>query len=235
MGSALFFAMFLYLEMRVNQPLIDLSMFKNVVFSAANFTHLLVGAALIMAIVNIPLMSDTIMGKEPLEGGLRLMRLTAMIPVGAVLGGFLCQRLGYRLPTLIGLCLAALGFYLLSRWPLDVAEPRLTRDLLIGGLGFGMVIAPIYTAVINSIKEGQKATGASLVTLMRMTGMMIGLAALTSWGTGRYAVLLGKVEELKQLPEATLGLFHDFFLAAAIICLIGLLPALCMGRHRRSL
>ena len=226
LGCVFFFALFMQRELGVRQPLIDLSMFRNGIFSAANLTHLLVGAALIMAIVNIPLITDTIMGKEPLEGGLRLMRLTAMIPVGAIVGGFLCQRLGYRLPTLLGLCLAALSFYLLNHWPLDVAEPRLTRDLLIGGFGFGLVIAPIGTAVINSVKEGQKATAASLVTLMRMVGMMMGLAVLTSWGTGRYEVLLGRISELGQLPQATLGLFHDFFLAAAIICLIALLPAM---------
>jgi len=231
LGCVFFFALFMQRALGARQPVIDLSMFRNGIFSAANLAHLLVGAALIMAIVNVPLITDTIMGKEPLEGGLRLMRLTAMIPVGAVVGGFLCQRLGYRLPMLLGLCLAALSFYLLSHWPLDVAEPRLTRDLLIGGLGFGLVIAPIGTAVINSVKEGQKATAASLVTLMRMVGMMIGLAVLTSWGTGRYAVLLGRINELKQLPQATLGLFHDFFLAAAIICLIALLPAMWM-RHR---
>ena len=231
LGCAFFFALFMRSELGVSQPVVDLSMFKSGIFSAANLTQLLVGAALIMAIVNIPLITDTIMGKEPLEGGLRLMRLTAMIPVGAVVGGFLCQRLGYRLPTALGLCLAALSFYLLSRWPLDVADPRLSRDLLIGGLGFGLVIAPISTAVINSVKEGQKATAASLVTLMRMVGMMIGLAVLTSWGTGRYEVLLGRISELEQLPQATLGLFHDFFLAAAVICLVALLPALWM-RHR---
>ena len=227
-ASALCIALFIRRELVGTEPMVDLSMFKSGTFSAANVAHFMVGGALIMAIVTIPLMSDTIMGQGALEGGLRLVRLTAMIPVGAVLGGFLCQRMGYRVPMVLGLLLAASGFYLLSQWPLDIADPRMTRDLLIGGLGFGLIIAPVGTAVINSVKEGQKATAASLVTLMRMMGMMVGLAALTSWGMGRYDVLVGRIPDINQLPDATLNLFHDFFWVALVVCLAALVPVLWM-------
>lgn len=238
LGCVFFFVLFLRYELGIRQPMVDLSMFKTGIFSAANLAQFLVGGALIIAMVSIPLVTDTIMGKEPLEGGLRLMRLTAMMPVGAVAGGFLCQRLGYRFPMMLGLSLAAFGFYLLTDWPLDVADPRMTRDLVITGLGFGLVIAPIGTAVINSVSLGQKATAAALVSVMRMVGMMVGLSALTSWGMGRYEVLAGRVPELKQLSAATLRLFHEFFWVAFVICLVALIPALWMrqqcGGHESS-
>ena len=66
------------------EPLLPTSMFRSWTFRAANGTHLLVGGALIIGMVTIPLMADTVLGQQPLEGGLRLMRLTAAIPVGSI-------------------------------------------------------------------------------------------------------------------------------------------------------
>ena len=64
-------------ERRVWQPLLAPLLFRSVSFITANATQLLVGVALIMAMVNIPLMANTLQGKDALEGGLQLMRLTA--------------------------------------------------------------------------------------------------------------------------------------------------------------
>ena len=86
-GAAALFASFVYWRSRAREPLLPISIFRRVPLAAANGTSLLVGGALILALVTIPLMTDTIMGGSPLEGGLRLLRLTVMIPVGAVLGG----------------------------------------------------------------------------------------------------------------------------------------------------
>ena len=238
LGAVGLFALFLLREMRTAQPLIDLSMFRSLTLSSANATNLLVGGALIMAMVNIPLMADTIMGRSALEGGLRLMRLTAAIPVGALVGGFLCQRLGYRLPTALGLALSATGFFLMSRWGLDIADPWMTLHLAIGGLGFGVVIAPITTAVLNSVREGLRGVASALVTALRMVGMLIGLSALSAWGMGRFEVMTAglSLSEILEAPEEltgpVMGLFHDFFLAAMAMCLLAILPALFMRRQR---
>ena len=190
-ASAVLLAAFVYWQGRAGEPLLPISIFRRVPFSAASGVSLLVGGALILALVNIPLMTDTVMGRPPLEGGLRLLRLMAMIPVGALVGGLLYQRLGYRTPMALGLGLAALGFLLLSRWPLDVRDPRMTLELMVGGLGFGMVITPMTLAVLNQVRDDRKATASALVTVMRMTGMIVGLSALSSWGKDRFISLVG--------------------------------------------
>ncbi|MCH8109338.1 MAG: MFS transporter, partial [Chloroflexi bacterium] len=175
-------------------PLVPLAMFKKWAFSAANATHLLVGGALIIGMVTIPLMANTAMALTPLEGGLRLMRLTAAIPIGAVLGGIACQRLDYRVPTITGLALSALGFWFMSQWDLQIADPLLTLHLATAGLGFGLVIAPIALAATNSVEEGVRGTAAGLITATRMIGMTIGLATLTAWGVGRFQDLVADIQ-----------------------------------------
>ena len=180
--SAMSLGLFIVRQRVAVEPLLPLSMFSGWTFRAANSTHLLIGGALIIGMVSIPLMADTVLGQEPLEGGLRLMRLTAAIPVGAVLGGIACQRLDYRIPTIAGLTLVAVGFSLMSRWGLDIADPAMTAHLATAGLGFGLVIAPIALAAINSVDAGYRGTAAALITATRLLGMTLGLAALTAWG-----------------------------------------------------
>ena len=239
-ASLIFFTIFVLRVTRVSEPLIKLSMFRNTTFSTANLTNLFIGGALIIAMVNIPLMSNTILGCSPLEGGLRLLRLTIMLSAGAVIGGFLCKRFGYRLPTILGLILSSMGFLFMSRWTLVIADPQMSLHLGICGFGFGLVIAPLSTAVIDSVGEEQRGIASSLVVMMRMIGMIIGLSAITSWGMGRFRFMTAGmslteiIASPEQLVQSLLTLFHDFFRASVGICLVAVLPALWLGRRKKS-
>jgi EmrB/QacA subfamily drug resistance transporter len=239
-ASFLFFALFILRVTRISSPLFRLSMFRSITFSAANLTNLFVGAALIIAMVNVPLMSDTILGQSPLEGGLRLLRLTVMLSIGAVAGGFLTRRFGYRLPTILGLVFSSIGFSFMSHWTLNIADPQMTIHLIICGFGFGLVIAPLGTAVIDSAKEEQKGIASSLVVMMRMVGMIIGLSAITSWGMDRFHLMTAglSLTEIIAAPEklthSLLILFNNFFLASVGICLGAIIPALWLGRKKQK-
>ena len=251
--SAASLALFVYRQRSAPEPLLPTAMFRGWAFRAANGTHLLVGGALIIGMVTIPLMVNTVMALTPLDGGLWLVRLTAGIPVGAVLGGLACQRMDYRVPTILGLSLAALGFSLISGWDTRIADPWLTIHLATAGLGFGLLIAPIALAATESVGEENRGTAAATVTAMRMVGMTLGLAALTAWGSERFQGLASGI----QLPFASPGesaaqaqqrlyefdarltsagvtLFSEFFLIAMGVCLVALLPAaLMVWRQRR--
>ncbi len=218
-------------------PLTPSSLFRHSAFAGANATHFLVGVALIIAMVTVPLITNTVLGQDPLEGGLRLVRLTAAIPVGAIIGGFVASRLGYRVPTGAGLLLSALGFYFLSGWGVDIADPIMTVHLVLAGLGFGLVIAPIASAAVDSVRAADMGTAAALLTVMRMVGMTVGLAALSSWGTSRFDVLVSDIavsiadpEYAKELTDVGLNVFEGFFLAAMGACLLALVPTWFMRK-----
>ena len=234
--AIIFFTLFGIRITRTSNPLFKISLFKNLTFLVANLTNILVGGALIIAMVNIPLMSDTIMGKTAMEGGLRLLRFTIMLSAGAVAGGYLCKRLGYRLPTTIGLVLSSIGFFFMSRWSLVIADPTLTVDLAICGFGFGLVIAPLATGVMNSVGEGQKGIASAIIVTTRLIGMIIGLSAIISWGMDWFHILTAGmsitdiISAPDQLRQSLLGMFHNFFLAAMGICVIAIIPALWLRK-----
>ena len=110
-----------------------------------------------MALVTVPLMTDTVLGEQPLEGGLRLMRFTGAIPVGAIAGGYAARWLGPRLPTLAGLIIGAGGLWLMSTWDVSIRDPQLSLHLVTGGFGFGLVIAPLVVSAVDA--AGDDATG----------------------------------------------------------------------------
>lgn len=236
-------------ERRKSWPVVELSLFTRHTFSASALVSLLVGAALIIAMADIPIFVATVLNRPALDSGLALLRLTAMIPVGALLGGWLCSRITCRWTALLGLLPTALGFWLMHLWPLNVGWTQITVSTLITGFGFGLVIAPIGTTAINAANENQMGMASSIVTVLRMVGMILGLAALTSWGLGRFRSLasLFKAPSGIKFGSATYNtlygdylvsaahtVYTDIFLAAGVVCLFALIPALFLQGRKLS-
>lgn len=215
---------------------------KNKLFLLANFTHFFIGVTLIIAIITVPVMAETILGASPLEGGLRLLRLTIALSIGAFLGGVLTQRLGARIPLMIGFLLIGIGFYFLLGWDLNLSDPSMTIHLLISGLGFGLCISPITDTAMKDIKDSDRGAASSLLTVSRMIGMTIGLSSLTAWGTTRFAKFTSSLEGFSLDPiaqkkmtdtvlNAGLDVFQEFFLIGLIITLIAVPVAFISTRR----
>ena len=245
------FVAFVAWERRAPAPLVDLALFRCAPFSAANLTNLLVGAALIVVLVDVPLWSATVLGRDPLAGGLLLLRLTLLIPVGALVGGVLTRWLGPRLTALLGLAAAGASLTLLAHWRPDTPELVLTGDLALGGLGFGLLVAPVTAVAVGWAGAARAGLASSLVTVQRMVGMMLGLAALTAWGLRRFQERVadlplplpepGEAAEAFQqrvaayqagVLDATLATYQEVFLAGALVCLVAVAPALLLRRAR---
>ena len=246
-GGILSLVLYILRQQSATDPLLPPAMFRVLAFVTANITHLLVGAALIIGMVTVPLMANTVMGRTPLEGGLWLMRMTAGIPVGAMLGGLMAQRFDLRVSAAAGLVIAAVGYWLVSGWDLDIGEPELTLHLLVVGFGFGLLIVPIALAGTETVGEEIRATAASMVTAMRIVGMTFGVAALTAWGVARFDVLAADIrlpfaeatqtrsevqtqvdQFTDRINDAGMTLFQEFFVIAAAVCLVAVVPAVLM-------
>ena len=242
-----------WIERHSPHPLLSASFFRTLPVLSALCVKLLMGASLIIAMVTVPLMADTVLGQSSLEGGLRLMRLTGALPIGALLGGYLAYRLGSRMVTLGGLGVGATGLFFMSRWTLEISDPTMTMHLALVGLGFGLVIAPVFVTAMDSSQEGYQATSASLITVARMIGMAFGMAALAAWGMDQFqsstsGLLLPLptpeqsstafdaqvVAYQEQLVKISMDLFKNFFRIAAGLLLIAIVPALGLTGSKTS-
>ena len=190
---------------------------------------------MIMALVCVPLMTGTVMERETWESALSLVRLTAAIPVGALIGGYILRWTGVREVCITGLALMGTGMLFMSGWDTDVGELRLTLPLVTAGLGFGLVIPPIGVSALSASPSHYWGAAASLVTAARMVGMALGLAALSAWGIERFYsltahVTIGSTFEETEAPliEAGVTVFQNLFAIAGFLSLLAILPALLM-------
>jgi MFS family permease len=241
---------FILYESRHYRPLIRLDLFKRPAFAAANAANFFVGAALIIGMVEIPLYSYTLFDLTEWEAGLLLIQLTLPMSIGAVIGGWLADRIGCRSTAVLGFLVAALGYLLVSRWPIDPGFWLRLVDLVIAGLGFGLVIGPIGASVTTSGGPKWMATGSALVTVSRMVGMAVGLSALSAWGVRRFNSLAaswaGTVARTPGMTDTDYQIalteaktmdslhtvFGEFFIIAAIILLVAIIPALFLYKQK---
>ena len=222
-------------ERRAVQPLLASFLYTSRAFLSSNIAQFLVGIALIMALVCVPLMAGTVMEKGPLESALSLVRLTAAIPVGALVGGYILRWTGVREVCIVGLALMGTGLLFMSGWGTEVGELRLTLPLVAAGLGFGLVIPPIGVSALSAAPSDYWGAAASLVTASRMVGMALGLAALSAWGIERFYSLTADVslgsnfaETEAILIEAGVTVFQNLFMISGFLSLIAIVPALLM-------
>jgi hypothetical protein len=221
------------------------------------------GAALMVTLVNVELIAQTLLGKDRTGAVFLLVRFLVALPIGALLGGWLAGKIGDRWVGFGGLLIAAGGYLLISGWPIDVLAarhdlgivslPRLDTDLVIAGLGLGLVIGPLSSAVLRVVPAAQHGVASAGVVVARMTGMLVGVAALTAWGLYRFHSLTADLDQPLPFPGMTKEQFDaqvleykaklftalnteysEIFLITSLICVAGALLALCVGRARRG-
>lgn len=233
--GVLLVAVLIVVERRAVQPLLASFLYKSKAFVSSNVAQFLVGVALIISLVSVPLMASTVMEKRAWESALHLVRLTAAIPVGAVVGGYIMRWTGVRPVCITGLAFMGAGLLIMSSWGTEVEELRLTTPLAVAGLGFGLVIPPISVSALSAAPSHYWGAAASLVTASRMVGMALGLAALSAWGINRFYSLTAHVtvgatyqETEAPLIAAGVTVFQNMFTIAGFLSLVAILPALLM-------
>ena len=231
-------AAYAWRQIRRLEPLIPRELLRGRAFIGSSAANLIVGAALMVALVDIPILGRLVFNLDELDSGLLLSRLLAGIPVGALAGGVLAWRVGMRPTALLGVLLSAAAFWHMSGWQQSELSLRFGPfhasdvDLAICGLGFGIVIAPLAAAVLELTRSETHGLASSLVVLARTLGMLLGLSALTAFGLQRFHQILGtpvvndptikeRIDHLARLVAAAfLQEYREIFGIAGALCLV---------------
>jgi hypothetical protein len=127
----------------------------------------------------------------------------------------------------------------MAKWQVTWQPPDDLALLLPGagltGLGFGIVIAPVGTAVIDWADREDIGVSAALVLILRLIGMTIGLALLLQWGLGRFRDLTEGAPVDSNYDKVIRGslaqVITEMFIASTLITAAAILPAIFL--HRR--
>jgi MFS family permease len=237
-----------YRQLAALSPVIPRDLLVSRQFLGSSAANLLVGGGLMVALVDIPVMGRGVFNLDQLGSALLLARFMIAVPAGAVAGGFLAGRIGARWTAVLGLAAATAGFLLMAGW--DAGElsrrqgplPEADLVLVLGGLGFGLVIAPLAAAVLDVARASRHGLAASLVVMVRTLGMLVGLSALSAYGVHRFYQLFNSGPALRLIPgspdfagqkaafdarvtTALVAEYHGIFLIAAVLCAVAGLVA----------
>jgi MFS family permease len=248
-------ALFIRRQRRAADPLIDFRLFAGRNLTAAVIINFLVGAALVIAMVDVPLFVNVIeldIERSAVISGWVLAALTATMSAASYAGGRFTEHTWYRPPVLVGLAAAGTAFVLMGAgWGADTTgagiEPVpayavMALHLAILGAGFGLVIAPTSAAVVDGAPPDQRGAAAGLVIVMRLMGLSVGLSGLTAWGLYRFNQLRDQIvlpplddpgfrEALEKAnAELTTSSLASTFAAAAAVIGVALVVAAVMRR-----
>lgn len=238
-GGALALAAFALWQWRSPVRLLDPAGVSWRPFGLGLAASLATGAALMVTLVDVQLMAQTLLGEDATGGTLLLVWFLIGLPAGAVLGGWLVGRVGERVPAAAGMAAAAAAYL----WTANTL-PDIEPGLVLAGLALGLVIAPLSSVALRTTPGGQHGMASAAVVVARMMGMLLGVAALTSWSLHRFqestadldtplpfglseAEFLARQETyLEALDAALAAQYADVFTATALICLAGAACAL---------
>ncbi|MDZ5622467.1 MFS transporter [Nocardioides bizhenqiangii] len=184
LGAGLAAAAFVVHLVRADAPIIPRAAMAAVPAWGSLLVSFLVGWALIAALVDIPLFARTTTHRDSqLGAALVLLRFLAALPVGAVVGGYLVRRLPAGVITAVGMLLAAGGFFWMAQWDATSLDGFASNvPLIVGGLGFGLALAPVNAAILSTTTHDTHGLASALVVVARMVGMLVGISVLTTWG-----------------------------------------------------
>jgi MFS family permease len=254
LGAGLLGGLFVWWERRVAHPLLPLGLFRRRRFAAAIVANAIAGAALIVAMVDVPVVVALLVVPERVSSlsALMLAPFTLLMAALSLGGGVISGRLGERTTAVIGLVLVAVGYAVLWYGLRGEQYVGLLPGLALAGAGFGLVIAPIGATVLDAAPALDRGIAAGLTLVFRLLGMTIGISTLTAIGVRRLQTLTGSLDDVIQGPGESTAEFlarqtqflnerviplsiqvvRETFLIAGVLALLALVPVSFIGRTR---
>jgi len=170
---------FVYAELRVKDPVLDLDLLlHNRLFATANTAALLNYMALYAISILTALYLEIVQGRSAGQTGWLMVAQPLMMALLSPLAGRLSDRLGSRLLSTTGMVLVAAGMVMLGTVPITAGIARVMISLAVVGVGMAAFSAPNTSAIMGSVKRSELSLAGAFLGTMRVTGQALSVAVL---------------------------------------------------------
>ncbi|MFZ0565084.1 MAG: MFS transporter [Chlamydiales bacterium] len=177
--SPLFFIFFLWISTHVKHPLINMSFFQNRYFSLSNICIFFVQMVITVTVIWAIYFQEQL-GYSPSQTGLIIFIAAFPVCVMAPLGGFLGDRLGPRIPLLIGFGLLTFALYWLLFTAHEKSIPILLPGLFSFGSGVPLIMSPTMALALSQVPNNQLGAASGVTVEVRQLASTIGIALMTA-------------------------------------------------------
>jgi EmrB/QacA subfamily drug resistance transporter len=203
-----FGALFIWIESRVEEPIVPLGLFRNRSFTISVAATFLVGFGFFGAIIFLPRWFQTVAGASATESGYNLLPLVIGMIFAAVSAGQIVARTHrYKLMMIGSLALLAVSLYLMTNLRADTDRPVLWLWMALAGLGIGPSLAVFTLVVQNAVAPRQIGAATSSVTFFQQIGGTIGLTIAGTVFGERFAQEVPTRLEAAGVPAAFASAF----------------------------
>ncbi len=269
-GGTLIIIAWIFVELVEPQPLLELRVFNNRVFSLATAVSFVITAGMFSSMFLLPLFLQNFRGLGAMESGLLMFPQALASGIMMPISGRLFDRIGPRPLITTGLLLLGFSTWQLVQLDTTTADSTIRNILMLRGFSMGLVMMPAMTTAMNTLAGPLVARGSSLTNVLRQLFGAFGTAIFASLLSSRQAFhqamlaqtvtpenpavrtalfsaqrmvahtgastaqahAIGVMMLSRQVAlRAAVLSFDDCFLIAAVICIVGVIPA-CMLKSK---
>ncbi|MDR3573718.1 MAG: MFS transporter [Anaerolineaceae bacterium] len=231
---------FVLVERRIAQPMIDFRMFKNFIFDLNLLMGLLVSVVLAGLFI-LPYYLELVKNYSTLMVGILMMIDPLGLAIVAPLSGVLSDRFGSRISSILGLAVVAFGCMTLGALRLETSQVGFVLHMIPIGIGMGLFMSPNNSAIMGAVPKEHLGITSGLMNLTRLIGQTTGLplmGVLFSAVVMRSAGLPTSSDVTIAPPSAvvagTQGAFHAAAIGVALAILVAVIAFVVDMRRRAS-
>lgn len=193
---------FVIVENRVEEPILPMYLFKNSTFTLLNGIGFLMSLGMFGAIMFVPLFMQGIIGISASASGTVMTPMMFAMIIASILAGQLAKKIGVRIQMIVGMAVMSFGFYLLSTITIETTKLQAMTDMVILGLGMGLIMPLLTLALQESFPKSELGVVTSSSQFFRQIGGTFGMTILGAIMNHKSSALLSSqlVPALDKLP-----------------------------------
>ncbi|MBP9477700.1 MAG: MFS transporter [Sebaldella sp.] len=221
--SIITFILFIIVEKKADEPMLDLDIFKSKLFSISIFCSFLSFVAIFCLLMVNPFYLQYTMKYTPAFTGLLMMFYSVILTLAALFSGVLSDKIGSELLILIGLITMGIGFFLMTI--LSISTPISVFLVLVAIIGFGAGLfqSPNNSLVMSTVSKDKLGIAGSVNALVRNIGMSVGIAVATILLYNRMSHKAGYkvLSYIEGRDDIFIYGMRYVYITAGILCMIG--------------
>jgi len=178
--SAAALTLFVIVELRTKEPVLNLRVFRDVSFSTGTVIQASAFSMYMGTLIMLPLFLQQLMGYNALLAGLALMPGGVGMLLSMAVVGKLVEKVNPKLILASGICLAAYSMHMLVRINLYIDYETIAFTRVVMGIGLGMVVVPLLSLSFSSIEKEDMGNATSVYTTLRTISLSFGTALVVT-------------------------------------------------------